>query len=228
MGTERGRGPAETARSDRENLRADLRRLMMETGLRPTELARRAGLSPSTLTKFLAASGPGHVLSTRTLSRIARATGRRPSPEPLAPGGDIGAVLADPPRPGAVDVPVLGHARGGRDGLFFDNGIVESYVPRPHVLTSVRDAFAVRMSSDSQEPAFRHGDLLYVNPNLPPKPGDDVVIELADGAAYIKRLLRRTPETLAVRQFNPPRNLSFRAGDIARVHTVVAVVKART
>ena len=167
----------ETARSDREHLRADLRRLMTETGLRPTALARRAGLSPSTLTKFLNASGPGHVLSTRTLSRIARATGRRPSADPPAPGGDVGAVLADPPRPGAVDIPLLGHARAAGTACSPTTGWSKSYVPRPHALTAARDAFAVRMSSDSQEPVFRDGDLLYVNPALPPRAGDDVVID---------------------------------------------------
>jgi len=122
----------------------------------------------------------------------------------------------------------MGHARGGQDGMFFDNGLVDSHVPRLHMLSGVRSAYAVYMSSDSQEPVLRHGDLLYVNPVIPPRPGDDVVIELQNGEAYIKRLLRRTADDMVVQQFNPACELQFPARDIANVHLVVAVIKVRT
>ncbi len=112
--------------------------------------------------------------------------------------------------------------------MFFDNGLVDSYVPRLHMLSGVPSAYAVCMSSDSQEPVLRHGDLLYVNPVIPPRHGDDVVIELQNGEAYIKRLLRRTNEEIIVQQFNPACELKFQAKDIANVHLVVAVIKVRT
>lgn len=98
--------------------------------------------------------------------------------------------------------------------MFFDNGLVDSYVPRLHMLSGVPSAYAVCMSSDSQEPVLRHGD--------------DVVIELQNGEAYIKRLLRRTNEEIIVQQFNPACELKFQAKDIANVHLVVAVIKVRT
>jgi phage repressor protein C with HTH and peptisase S24 domain len=105
---------------------------------------------------------------------------------------------------------------------------VDSYVPRLHTLSGVRSAYALYMSSDSQEPVLRHGDLLYVNPVIPPRLGDDVVIELQNGEAYIKRLLRRTTQEIVVQQFNPACELHFPASDIANVHLVVAVIKVRT
>ena len=212
--------------AERDALRADLRRLVMETGLPPTELARRAGLSPSTLNRFLNDTSARHVLSTRTLSRLAQVTGRRLDPTP--PRREVGEILAPPPPPGPSDVPVLGHARGGQDGMFFDNGLVDSYVPRLHTLSGVRSAYALYMNSDSQEPVLRHGDLLYVNPAIPPRHGDDVVIELRNGEAYIKRLLRRSAAQLTAQQYNPACELEFAAEDIANVHLVVAVIKVRT
>jgi phage repressor protein C with HTH and peptisase S24 domain len=84
------------------------------------------------------------------------------------------------------------------------------------------------MSSDSQEPVMRHGDLLYVNPVIPPRHGDDVVIKLRNRVAYIKRLLRRKNDEITVQQFNPACELKFRAKDIANVHLAVAVIKVHT
>lgn len=212
----------------REQLRDTVRAVVAESGVTASELARRAGLAPSTLTKFLNDDGARHVLTTRTLAKLAAATGRR-----LAAAGldaiprEVSAPLPAPPGHGASDVPVLGQARGGRDGLFIDNGLVESYVPRPHVLMRVPHAYALYMNSDSQEPVFRHGDLLYVNPSMPPRSGDDVLIELAGGEAYVKRLLRRSPREIVVQQFNPACELVFDAAEVSKVHIVVAVIKVR-
>lgn len=213
---------------ERERLKDAVRDLVAESGTTASELARRAGLAPSTLTKFLNDDSARHVLTTRTLSKIAAVTGRRLSDADLGPvRREVSAPLDAPPPPGASDVPVLGQARGGRDGLFIDNGIVESYVPRPHVLMRVPHAYAVYMNSDSQEPVLRHGDLLYVNPSMPPRSGDDVLIELEGGEAYIKRLLHRSPREVVVQQYNPACELIFDAAEVRNLHLVVAVIKVR-
>jgi phage repressor protein C with HTH and peptisase S24 domain len=83
------------------------------------------------------------------------------------------------------------------------------------------------MNSDSQEPVLRHGDLLYVNPSMPPRSGDDVLIELEGGEAYIKRLLRRSPREIVVQQYNPACELVFDAAEVRNIHLVVAVIKVR-
>ena len=57
-----------------------------------------------------------HVLSTRTLSRLAQVTGRRLDPSP--PQREVSEVLPAPPAQGPSDVPIMGHARGGQDGIF--------------------------------------------------------------------------------------------------------------
>lgn len=212
---------------ERQQLREAVRGLVAESGVTASELARRAGLAPSTLTKFLNDEGARHVLTTRTLAKLAAATGRDMPVADLVARREVSDRLDAPPPPGASDVPVLGQARGGRDGLFIDNGLVESYVPRPHVLMRVPHAYAVYMNSDSQEPVLRHGDLLYVNPSMPPRAGDDVLIELVGGEAYIKRLLRRTPKEVVVQQYNPACELVFDAAEVANVHLVVAVIKVR-
>ena len=54
------------------------------------------------------------------------------------------------------------------------------------------------------------------------------MIELENGEAYIKRVLRWTGRTLTVQQFNPACELQFDNAQIRNVHLIVAVIKVRT
>lgn len=207
--------------------------LVRETGLDLTNLARRAGVSSTTLTRFHNDPGYTNSLSARTLKKLSDATGV-PLPANLggAPGSMTGAQgglngLAVP-QPGPRDLPVVGHVRGGQQGYFFDNGLVQSYAERPWFLLGQSNAYAVYVNDGSMEPAMRHGQLVYVSPAVPPTPGDDVVIQLTDGQGLIKRLLRRTARYLIVEQFNPEKRIEIPVGTVRSVHLVVAVLKVRT
>jgi transcriptional regulator with XRE-family HTH domain len=59
---------------EQEAARRLVREMMRATGLDPTSLARKAGVSPSTLTRLMAGSVK-HTLSVRTLAKLSRATG---------------------------------------------------------------------------------------------------------------------------------------------------------
>jgi len=60
---------------DQEAARRFLREILRATGWPPSRLAKLAGMSPSTLTRFLNGS-PTHTLSSRTISKIRAAAGR--------------------------------------------------------------------------------------------------------------------------------------------------------
>lgn len=62
-----------------------------------------------------------------------------------------------------------------KDAILFENG---DLVDRHPVLKNVTDAYAVVMPSHDMEPRYRQGDTLYVNPEISPEDGDDVVIHL--------------------------------------------------
>jgi SOS-response transcriptional repressor LexA len=208
--------------------------LVRETGLDLTNLARRAGVSSTTLTRFHNDPGYTNSLSARTLKKLSDVTG---IPLPASLGGAPGASAADGhgglngvaiPRPGPRDLPVVGHARGGQEGYFFDNGLIESYAERPWFLLGQPNAYAVYVNDGSMEPVLRHGQLVYVSPAVPPTPGDDVVVQLTDGQGLIKRLQRRTARHLVLEQFNPEKRLEIPVGSVRSVHLVVAVLKVRT
>lgn len=207
--------------------------LVRETGLDLTNLARRAGVSSTTLTRFHNDPRYTNSLSARTLKKLSDVTG---IPLPASLGGasngaatPAGALSTHAvPQPGPRDLPVVGHARGGQEGYFFDNGLVESYVERPWFLLGQSSAYAVYVNDGSMDPVLRHGQLVYVSPTVPPTPGDDVVVQLGDGQGLIKRLLRRTARHLVLEQFNPAKRLEIPMGQVRSVHLVVAVLKVRT
>lgn len=110
-----------------------------------------------------------------------------------------------------LDVPVYGTAVGGSVGDFQLNGQVVDYIRRPPSLARSRNAFAIFYANDSMYPRYEAGDPIYINPARHPSPGDDVLIELHQkeggepGAAYVKRLVKRSASFIVVEQFNPAR-----------------------
>jgi len=207
--------------------------LVKETGLDLTNLARRAGVSSTTLTRFHNDPRYTNSLSARTLKKLSDVTG---IPLPPSLGGSANSAQAPSgvlnthavPQPGPRDLPVVGNVRGGQEGYFFDNGLIQSYVERPWFLLGQSNAYAVYVNDGSMDPALRHGQLIYVSPTVPPTPGDDVVVQLNDGQGLIKRLLRRTARHLVLEQFNPAKRLEIPMGTVRAVHLVVAVLKVRT
>ena len=78
-------------------------------------------------------------------------------------------------------------------------------------MTAASGIFAVYITGDSMAPRFDPGDLVFVNPHLPARPGSDVVVELhgadeAPGACYVKRYVRRSGGLVVLAQFNPARD----------------------
>ncbi len=125
-------------------------------------------------------------------------------------------------------LPILGYAKGGEDAFFIDNGEIAGYTMRPHVLDGVADAYAVEFWDTSMEPALKHGHLGWVHPRKPVKPGDDVVVQLNDGQALVKTLVRRTETQLILRQYNPSKDFKIERTLIKSVHLIVGTLRVVT
>tara|TARA_R110000787_G_scaffold240243_1_gene346482 strand:- start:9998 stop:10651 length:654 start_codon:yes stop_codon:yes gene_type:complete len=138
-------------------------------------------------------------------------------------------VVMPPPKtdfvPGPQDLPIRGNVRGGSEGIFFDNGDIQGTAHRPGNLTGVPNAFACYVTGDSMEPRYFEGELLYVNPIKPVRPGDFVLIEMVDHQAFIKRLVRRTADKIIVRQYNPDKEYVYESDQVRRIYKVVGQVE---
>lgn len=119
-------------------------------------------------------------------------------------------------------VPVYGYAAGSLvNGLNLGNGDVVDWVVRHPAQFGIPGAFAIYVFSDSMEPRYFRGELVYIHPGRPPAAGSDCVIEMKNGDAYLKRFVRQNEDKIRVGQFNPPQEADLPRADIRAVYSVV-------
>lgn len=210
--------------------------VLAATGWSATELARRAGLVPSTINRFLNDSAVTHTLSLRSLGKIRDASSIA---LPVALGGGIGELPASaslPALPKAVpvaagqrDLPILGRAQAGPGGalILADGERPVDWFFRPAELEGVEGAFAIYAVGDSMAPRYNEGDLLLIHPALPPRKGRSVVVVKISDEALIKDFVRWNETEIVLRQHNPPAEIVLPREQIRAVYRVVGTWEGR-
>jgi phage repressor protein C with HTH and peptisase S24 domain len=183
-------------------------RLAARAGLSASGLARRAGLDPTTFNKSkrITASGRARWPSTESISKALAATGT--SIETFV-GLIQGGGAAAPTR----GVPLLGFAEVGAGGYFDDGGFPAGAGWDEIAFPAVDDthAYALEVSGQSMEPAYRDGDVILVSPAAPIRRGDRVVVKTRDGEVMAKELKRSTAKSIELKSLNaqhPDRTLA--------------------
>ena len=173
-------------------------RLAARAGLSASGLARRAGLDPTTFNKSkrITASGRARWPSTESISKALAATGT-----PF----DAFVTLIEPSAGvTARAVPLLGFAEAGAGGYFDDGGFPAGAGWDEIAFPAVDDthAYALEVSGQSMEPAYRDGDVILVSPAAPIRRGDRVVVKTRDGEVMAKELKRSTAKTIELKSLN--------------------------
>jgi phage repressor protein C with HTH and peptisase S24 domain len=165
-------------------------------GLTASGLARRAGLDPTAFnpSKREGADGRPRWPSTESLARVLDAVGA---------GFDDFAALVDGRR-GAI-APLIGFAQAGRDGFFDDAGfpVGEGWEEVRFPGLGTDPVYALEISGNSMEPAYRAGDRIIVAPGAEVKTGDRVVARTTGGEVMAKVLARRNSRMVALASLNP-------------------------
>ena len=66
------------------------------------------------------------------------------------------------------------------------------------------DAFALRVDGESMMDLYQHGDVVIVDPDVHPVPGDDVIAKLdAEGTATFKRYRQKSQKDVELLALNP-------------------------
>lgn len=123
-------------------------------------------------------------------------------------------------------VPAYGQAMGGTDGEFVLNGNEITQVPAPASLRGVPEAYAVFVSGESMENRYFAGEVVFVNPRLPVRRGDFVVVQIASKEGdpplgYVKRFVSMDELVLRLEQFKPEKRLEFPRAKVVSVHRIV-------
>jgi phage repressor protein C with HTH and peptisase S24 domain len=149
---------------------------------------------------------------------------------------DLGQEQSLQPAPPAVagsgawprDIPILGVTVGGTTGDFAMNmGEPADYAKRPLTVPRVGKLFALYVQGSSMVRWRQPGQLVYLDPVRPAKPGDHVVVELypeveGDGhPAYLKELVARTGTKVRLLQYNPETVIEIPTARVRHIHRVM-------
>ena len=171
-------------------------RLAARAGLSASGLAKRAGLDPTTFNKSkrITPQGRARWPSTESIAKALAATG---TPFDafvtlIEPGNTTGTVKP---------VPLLGFAEAGNGSHFNDGGFPSGTgwdaIPFPAV--NDEHAYALEISGQAMEPAYRDGDSIVVSPSAPIRRGDRVVVRTKSGEVTAKELKRKTAKSVELK-----------------------------
>jgi phage repressor protein C with HTH and peptisase S24 domain len=184
-----------------------LDRLAERAGLSASALAKRAGLDPTTFnrSKRITPDGRPRWPSTESVSKALAATG--------TPVDVFVGLIGDSSGGTTRAVPLIGFAQAGTGGFFDDGGFPVGKGWDEIAFPAVNDehAYALEISGDSMEPAYRKGDIIVVSPAAPVRRGDRVVVKTKKGEVLVKQLARRTAKTVELASLNtehPDRTLA--------------------
>ena len=119
-------------------------------------------------------------------------------------------------------VPVYGYVEGSmQKGLNLSDSNVVDWIARHPAQQGAVNAFAVYVLSNSMEPRYFQGELVYIHPGRPPEMNRDCIIEMKNGDAFLRRFLHQSEEKICVAQFNPLQEKEFSKQDIKAIYAVV-------
>jgi len=175
-------------------------RLATRAGLSASGLARRAGLDPTTFNKSkrITPQGRARWPSTESISKALVATG-------TTFDTFVGLIEQTGGGGAARAVPLIGFAEAGSGGYFDDGGFPAGEGWDEIAFPALNDehAFALEVSGQSMEPAYRDGDVIVVSPAAPIRRGDRVVVRTKAGEVMAKELKRRTAKSIELKSLNP-------------------------
>ena len=173
-------------------------RLADRAGLSASGLAKRAGLDPTTFNKSkrITPQGRARWPSTESIAKALTATG-------TSIDTFVGLIQSGA-GPAVRAVPLLGFAEAGAGGYFDDGGFPagEGWDEIAFPAVSDEHAYALEVSGQSMEPAYRDGDVVVVSPGAPIRRGDRVVVRTREGEVMAKELKRRTAKSIELKSLN--------------------------
>ena len=175
-----------------------LDRLAARANLSASGLAKKAGLDPTTFNKSkrITPDGRPRWPSTESVSKSLAATGC--SVEAFV------QLIDEKAKPPAKAVPLIGFAEAGTGGYFDDGGfpVGKGWEEVPFPAVNDEHAYALEISGNSMEPAYRDGTIILISPAASIRRGDRVVLKTRGGEVIVKELKRRTAKTVELRSVN--------------------------
>jgi phage repressor protein C with HTH and peptisase S24 domain len=179
-----------------------LDRLAARASLSPSGLAKAAGLDPTSFNKSkrITPQGRERWPSTESVAKALAATNTSIDTFVLLIGESGHSI--------AQALPLIGFAQMGNPaqntGAFDDAGIPVGRSWDEIAFPAIDDenTYAIEVSGNALEPAYRDGTVLIVSPNASIRRGDRVVVRTKDGKVTVSELKRRTSKIIELRSMD--------------------------
>lgn len=217
-------------------LRDLIERRIDDLGITLAEAERRCGLPTDGIRNVLRGK-PEYSPRIKTLRAIARGLDL-PEIVALEANGSLNGTATKPsysPTVPAGTISLIGTFIGADSAGDFDlSGVAVESRPSPSALATVKDAFGFYVIGDQMSPRVEPGDVVYIHPGKPVKPGDLVLILFRDdsndrftGPAVIRTLLTETSEYVRVLKLNPLEDKKrIPRGEIKAIYKVALIEPA--
>ncbi|MDX3909702.1 MAG: S24 family peptidase [Sphingobium sp.] len=226
---------------EQEKARQLIGRIVSSTGLSVTEIARKAGLSPSTLTRIYPEPTVNYTLSTRTLAKIRAAF-------PMNDNDDVSsrvsetrqAFIAQPPPSipvyalGALeDASVSAQLSVPADFELYSANLQDAKLQQvPQFAQLDKDRFvAAYMPGDAMEPRFRAGEMVLIDKIRPAAIGGDVFVGLngGDGSSVVTvaKLVERDRNQITLLQHRYKTEINIHRSRVDTIFPIVALFEDR-
>jgi transcriptional regulator with XRE-family HTH domain len=192
--------------------------LAAEHNLTIAELARKSGLGPHNLRRYVRQEAQPRL---EVAMKIAASLSV--SVEDVL-GANLGSAVVQPHVSDMATIPLYGAVPGNSGQGVIDLSVAMDQIVAPHWLANAKNAYALIVPDNSIEPRFLNGEILFVHPGLPPKPGNDVVIHFDYGAkssyAAIVRFISQNDTTIVCQNFSSKGNIKLLRSNISAVNCI--------
>jgi transcriptional regulator with XRE-family HTH domain len=201
-----------------ETFGSRLRKAREQKSLTQVELAESLGVSQSAVAQWESGrSSPGAA----TASQLQKLLGIDP---PEAGGGE--RVLTWRPFGRRPRLPVVGSPAPGDEERILIDAIARGEVLAPPQLEGIEGAKAVYVRGRRMEPRYYAGEIVYLNPNRPPNPGDFIFLTVREpsfraGVGYIRQFAGADLVSVRVCTINPKREELFPRQAVIEIATIV-------
>jgi phage repressor protein C with HTH and peptisase S24 domain len=204
--------------------RTRLRQLLAE--VKPAELARLSGVSPSYLSRLK------HEIDTPSAKNMGEVMARKLEKAARKPPGWMDTLtesFEEAEFAGTMmklrRLPVVGTAKMGDEGYYEEiSSIVGAGDGHIEIAVDDPNAYGIRVRGQSMFPAIRDGWYVLVKPNATPREGEYVLLKFADGRKMVKEFLFRRDTTIEVMSVNGGERHTIELADLDGMHPVGAIV----
>lgn len=124
------------------------------------------------------------------------------------------------------EVLVMGEIVGGADGEIQAGGKVARTRANVAFPAKHKSAYALVVRGDGFRPRIKPGEIIVLEPDITPKPGDDVLLILKSGARYLKQLLYQRDQEITLGSINAASQvLTISLAEIGALHFIAGIIQ---